>query len=198
VLLEALNDGLNRYQIGPKLRALRLRRKMGLVELGRQTGLSSAMLSKVERGRLFPTLPTLYRMASVFGVGLDHFFGDVLRPPIVAIVRKNDRLPPSARADGRLAIHRFESIEFAVDNPRLNMYHAEFDPRPVAPGHRHTHLGFEVLFVITGRVSVSFDDAEYVLEQGDAIYFDSERPHGYRRQGHDRCTALIVTTTASD
>ncbi len=174
---------------------------MGLVELGTQTGLSSAMLSKVERGRLFPTLPTLptlYRMASVFGVGLDHFFGDVLRPPTVSIVRKNDRMQPSARSDGRLAIHRVESIEFAVDDPRLNVYYADFDPRPVAPNHRHTHAGFEVLFVIAGRVSLSFDDVEYLMEPGDAIYFDSERPHGYRRQGHDRCTALIVTTTAQE
>jgi transcriptional regulator with XRE-family HTH domain len=198
VLREALNDGLNRYQIGPKLRALRLRRKMGLVELGKQTGLSSAMLSKVERGRLFPTLPTLYRMASVFGVGLDHFFGDVQRPPMVSIVRKSERMQPSARSDGRQAIHRVESIAFAVDDPPLNVYYAEFEPRPVAPGHRHTHAGFEVLVVLTGRVSVSFDDAEYVMESGDAIYFDAERPHGYRRQGHDRCTALIVTTTATD
>ena len=63
MLREALNEGLNRYQTGPKLRALRLRRKMGLVELGKQTGLSSAMLSKVERGRLFTKLPMLYRMA---------------------------------------------------------------------------------------------------------------------------------------
>ena len=69
-----LSRGLREYAVGPKLRALRLRKKMGLVELGRHTGLSAAMISKVERGVLFPTLPTLLRIALVFGVGLDHFF----------------------------------------------------------------------------------------------------------------------------
>jgi DNA-binding XRE family transcriptional regulator len=58
----------------PGRAALRLKKKMRLVELARHTGLSAAMLSKLERGLLFPTLPTLLRIALVFGVGLDHFF----------------------------------------------------------------------------------------------------------------------------
>lgn len=193
MLRETWNQGIGRYQIGPKLRALRLRRKMGLAELGKHAELSSAMLSKVERGRLFPTLPTLYRIASVFGVGLEHFFGDIQRLPTVAIVRKKDRLPPAVRAGGRAAAHRIESIAFAVEDPRVNLYYAEFEPRPVAPSDRHSHAGFEVVFVIAGRVSISFEDVDYEVESGDAIYFDSDRPHGYCRQGHDRCTALMVT-----
>jgi transcriptional regulator with XRE-family HTH domain len=42
--------------------------------LGKHTSLSAAMLSKLERGKLFPTLPTLIRIALVFGVGLEYFF----------------------------------------------------------------------------------------------------------------------------
>jgi transcriptional regulator with XRE-family HTH domain len=49
-------------------RELRLKNKMGLVELGRHTGLSPAMRSKIERGHLFTTLPTLLRIALVFGL----------------------------------------------------------------------------------------------------------------------------------
>jgi transcriptional regulator with XRE-family HTH domain len=52
----------------------RLRKSMRLVELGKHTSLSAAMLSKLERGKLFPTLPTLIRIALVFGVGLEYFF----------------------------------------------------------------------------------------------------------------------------
>ena len=69
-----LTDELRRYEIGSKLRALRLRKKLGLVELGRHTGLSPALLSKLERGRMFPTLATLLRIAMVFSVELDYFF----------------------------------------------------------------------------------------------------------------------------
>ena len=74
MLSPTLREGLKSYAIGPKIRAIRLKKKMGLVELGRHTGLSPAMLSKVERGQLFPTLPTLLRIALVFSVGLEYFF----------------------------------------------------------------------------------------------------------------------------
>ena len=56
---KTVEEGLKPYAIGEKLRTLRLRKSMGLVQLGQHTGLSPAMLSKLERGRLFPTLPTL-------------------------------------------------------------------------------------------------------------------------------------------
>ena len=70
MLSKTLQDGLNDYGIGAKIRALRLKKKIGLVDLGKHTGLSPALLSKIERGRLFPPLPTLLRIALVFGVGV--------------------------------------------------------------------------------------------------------------------------------
>src|SRR6201985_3341664 len=99
VLSETLTKGLNAYAIGGKVRALRLKKKMGLVELGRHTGLSAAMLSKLERGKLFPTLPTLLRIAIVFSVGLEYFFTDERKRRVVALVRKKDRLKFPERPD---------------------------------------------------------------------------------------------------
>ncbi|HSP63803.1 MAG TPA: helix-turn-helix transcriptional regulator, partial [Pyrinomonadaceae bacterium] len=70
---ETVAGWLKPYSIGEKLKTLRLKKKLGLVELGRHTGLSAALLSKLERSKLYPTLPTLARIATVFDVGLDHF-----------------------------------------------------------------------------------------------------------------------------
>src|SRR2546421_11208260 len=88
---ETISDGLGRYSIGEKLRTLRLRKSLGLVELGKHTGLSAALLSKLERGKLFPTLPTLLRIAMVFGVGLDFFFTDERKRHLVGGVGKEER-----------------------------------------------------------------------------------------------------------
>jgi transcriptional regulator with XRE-family HTH domain len=86
-----ISAGLGRYSIGEKLRALRHRKGMGLEELGKQTGLSAALLSKLEREKLFPTLPTLLRISVVLGVGLEHFFTDERKRRVVALVRRNER-----------------------------------------------------------------------------------------------------------
>ena len=87
-----ISEGLSRYSIGEKLRTLRRGKGMGLVELGRHTSLSPALLSKLEREKLFPTLPTLLRIAMVFGVGLDYFFTDERKRRVVEIVRRGDRV----------------------------------------------------------------------------------------------------------
>ncbi len=70
MLSESLASGLESYQIEQKIRALRLNKALGLAQLGEHTDLSAGMLSKIERGQLFPTLPTLLKIAMVFGVGL--------------------------------------------------------------------------------------------------------------------------------
>src|SRR5215212_7223069 len=92
MLSDTLIAGLRRYEIGSKLRTLRVKKKLGLVQLGEHTGLSAALLSKIERGNLFPTLPTLLRIAMVFGVGLEHFFVENDDNPIVQITRKAERV----------------------------------------------------------------------------------------------------------
>src|SRR6516165_10200229 len=91
---DALRAELAQYLIGQKLRALRLRRSMGLTQLGQRTGLSPALLSKIENGKLVPTIATLLRIAKVFDVTLDHFFQNEHRRRIIAITRKQDRETP--------------------------------------------------------------------------------------------------------
>ena len=68
-----VEESIRPYAIADKLRTLRLRRSMGLAQLAEHSGLSPAMLSRLENGRLVPTLPTLTRIALVFGVGLDYW-----------------------------------------------------------------------------------------------------------------------------
>src|SRR5829696_5820753 len=60
---------LSSYEIGQKIRQLRLRKKIALVDLGKHTGLSASMLSQLENGKLIPTLGTLARIAMVFDIG---------------------------------------------------------------------------------------------------------------------------------
>ena len=194
MLSKTLQDGLSDYGIGDKLRTLRLRKKMGLVELGRHTGLSPALLSKIERGRMFPTLPTLLRIALVFGVGLDFFFAGARDKPLVAIVRHADRVQLPDRPGAKDVAYRFQSLDYLATERRFNCYYAEFFPVPADKLHRHDHQGVEFLYVMQGTLVLHIGEAEHELEAGDAIYFDATVTHGYRRRGTRACSALVVTS----
>jgi len=194
MLSESLKQGIRRYAIGDKLRALRLKKKMGLVELGGHTGLSAAMLSKVERGKLFPTLPTLLRIAMVFSVGLEYFFADNSKRHVLAIVRRKERKRFPERPDGRDISFYFESLDFAAVDRRLDAYYAEFQPLPPGKARKHHHNGVEFLSVLHGQLELRVGDDDHVLDAGDSVYFDSSQPHSYRRISRKRCSAIVVTT----
>jgi mannose-6-phosphate isomerase-like protein (cupin superfamily) len=166
---------------------------MGLVELGSHTGLSPALLSKIERGKLFPTLPTLLRIAMVFSVGLEFFFTDEPKRRVLALARKKDRLKFPEKPNAKDAAYFFESLDFGAVERKLNAYHAEFrrvDPRKI---RTHQHSGVEFLYVIAGRLGLRVGTEEFHLESGDSIYFDSNVSHGYWNADNRKTTALVVT-----
>jgi len=193
VLSETLAKGLSDYAIGEKLRALRLKKKMGLVELGGHTGLSAAMLSKVERGKLFPTLPTLLRISLVFSVGLEYFFLDDQKRHVVGIVRRAQRKRFPERPDGHDISFYFESLDFVSVERKLNAYHAEFQPLQPGKARPHHHPGVEFLTVLRGKLELHIATDDHILNSGDSIYFDSSLPHTYRRVSRKPCAAIVVT-----
>ena len=190
---ETIVNGLKPYALGEKLRTLRLKKSMGLVELGKHTGLSPAMLSKLERGKLFPTLPTLLRIAMVFGIGLDHFFGDERKRHVVAVVRKQERLLFPERPDGSGAAYSFECLDFKASNRKLNAFYASFEMVPTEKLRTHQHEGVELLFLLNGELDLTIGAETYRIDAGDAIYFDSTVRHSYRRRGKGVCNAIVVT-----
>lgn len=193
MLSDTLAKGLARYAIGEKLRALRLKKKMGLVELSRHTGLSAAMLSKVERGKLFPTLPTLLRIALVFSVGLEYFFAEDQKRRALAIVRRAERKRFPERPNGRDVSFHFESLDFSAVERKLNAYYAEFQPLPPEKARPHHHPGVEFLTLLRGKLEIRIGTEDHVLDAGDSIYFDSSLPHSYRRVSSKSCGAIVVT-----
>lgn len=190
---KTIEDGLKPYAVGEKLRALRLRKSMGLVELGKHTGFSAAMLSKLERGKLFPTLPTLLRIAMVFGVGLEHFFNNERQRHVVVIARKKERLRfPDSPGGGSIS-YNFESLNFKATERKLNAFYAEFEPVAAEKLRPHQHPGVELLYLISGKLELTIGSETFTLESGDAVYFDSGVRHIYHRAGKTPCTGVIVT-----
>lgn len=190
MLSETLVAGLEKYEIGAKIRTLRLKKKLGLVQLGEHTGLSPAMLSKIERGQLFPTLPTLLRIALVFGVGLDHFFTEKKDRPLVAVIRKQERLRLPDRPDKKPS-YFFESLDFPVNDRKMEAYYAEF-PAGAERSEPHEHPGPEFIYVLRGQIVVNVDGEDFTLDESDTIYFDSTAPHSYRHGNQSAAAAIVV------
>ncbi|MEG9438405.1 helix-turn-helix transcriptional regulator [Edaphobacter sp. HDX4] len=190
-------ESIRPYAIADKLRTLRLRRSMGLTQLAEHTGFSPAMLSRLENGRLIPTLPTLTRIALVFGVGLDYFFSDPRKRHVVAISRRDERKVFPSDPKATSISWSFESLDFRANERKLNGYLAHFHPLPEGKPTPHFHPGVELLYLIEGKLEMTIGVDTFQLSAGDSVYFDSLQKHTYLSLVKRPCTAIVITTASS-
>jgi transcriptional regulator with XRE-family HTH domain len=178
-------------RIGERIRRLRLKRSMGLVELGRHAGLSASFLSQLETGRVVPTLRNLARIAMVFGRDLSYFF-EPEPHPLFRIHRRSERirLPQSGVED---PTYYFESLAYMVPDRQLDPYYAEFVPAKSADVRPHLHPGYEFLYLLQGELEVRHGDHPHLLSAGDSAYFDAGTAHSYRCVSPAPAVALIVS-----
>jgi transcriptional regulator with XRE-family HTH domain len=180
-------------RIGPRIKRLRLRKSMGLVELGRQTGLSASFLSQLETGRVVPTLRNLARISMIFGKDLSYFF----QPEAEALFRisrhKNRARLPQGERDS--PTHIAESFGILVPNDSLRPCLAEFLPASRADKFRpQIFVGSEIIIVIEGGIEVQYGDTLHSLEQGDAAYLDARTGRTICCSADGPAKALIITS----
>src|SRR6195952_4691483 len=189
---EAAESFIAEKRIGERIKHLRLRKSMGLVELGRHTGLSASFLSQLETGRVVPTLRNLARIAMVFSKDLSYFF-EPEPQTLFRVHRRKDRvrLPQSGAEDPS---YYFESLGYMVPDRQLDPYFAEFLPQKKGRQPRaHQHLGCEFLLLLTGRLDLQHGEITHHLEAGDSAYFDADTIHSYICVGDQPASAVIVT-----
>jgi transcriptional regulator with XRE-family HTH domain len=189
---EAAESFIAEKRIGERIKHLRLKKSMGLVDLGRHTGLSASFLSQLETGRVVPTLRNLARIAMVFSKDLSYFF-DPEPQTLFRVHRRSERvrLPQSGVDD---PAYFFESLGYQVPDRQLDPYFAEFLPAKEGRMARaHQHAGCEFLYLLTGALDVRHGESTHHIEAGDAIYFDANTIHNYACKGKVPATAVIVT-----
>src|SRR5258708_4943742 len=178
--------------IGERIKRLRLKKSMGLVELGRHTGLSASFLSQREAGRVVPTFGNLARIAMLFSKDLSYFF-EAEPQAMFRVHRRKERVRlPQTGVES--PTYFFESLGYMVPDRHMDPYFAEFIPlTDHQESKAHMHPGYEFLYVLDGELSLQHGENRCTLELGDAVYFDSSTAHSYVCCGSKSANALIVT-----
>jgi len=179
--------------VGPRVRALREAMGLSLRELALRCGVSSAMLSQVERGETSPTLHVAARIAT----GLELRLSQLLRldeSGSVTIVRAAER-----RTGGNVRRgHRYEVLTPPIPGQRAELsVHtlaagavtgASDDPPMHEPGSRETAL------VESGQVVLQCDGRPHALAAGDCVTFDADLPHHFENPGPGTARLLAVVS----
>jgi transcriptional regulator with XRE-family HTH domain len=190
------NPVIHEADIANRIKALRAENGMTLEQLAQQTGFTKGYLSKVEKSKKAPPVSTLGNIARAFNVTISSLLGEERARTSLCLVRRGER--PLVARDGTAFGYSYEAMAYPYPNKMMEPFILTL-PVGIKKRTFFQHEGQEILFVIQGRMRFFHGNEEYVVEQGDCIYFDSSIPHFGESIGRKevKCFMVIYNRTIS-
>ena len=174
------------FDLGARIKALRMKKGLTLEELGSRTELTKGFLSQLERNLTSPSLATLEDIVEVLGVTMSGFFADdeeqiVFTKEDAFIDERDDRtlhwIIPNAQKN------RMEPLIVELEP---GQYSQEIEP----------HEGEEFGYVLAGKVQLirSSDSRKVVLKKGECFYFKGNYTHSLFNNGQSTARVLWIST----
>jgi transcriptional regulator with XRE-family HTH domain len=176
-------------RVGQTIRRLRHERKMPLQQLALLSGVSSGMLSQIERDRANPSLKTLTRLRHALGVPLSALFEEL--PSATSdpdFVRRSNRRPKIDLGPSRLVKELLSSS--AAQN--LQFMILDLPPHGSSGEQLLSYPAEKAGLVLAGEIILRVADVEVTLAEGDSFQFDSAKPHGFRNEAAARARVLWI------
>jgi transcriptional regulator with XRE-family HTH domain len=175
-------------QLGERIRGLRRERGLSLDLLAQRSGVSRAMISKLERGEKNPTVVVAAKVAEGLGVSLSQLFGVEERREVIVVPRERRMVmrDPQTGFERQLLSPSFggRRIEFMRNVVPEGSSSGEFR------AHRKGVEGYIV--VESGRLRALLGGEDYLLEEGDALFFEANVPHRFDNAGEGECSYYLV------
>jgi transcriptional regulator with XRE-family HTH domain len=172
-------DAVNRTLeegIGAEVRRLRKSFDLTVAELGTAAGISAGMLSKIENASISPSLATLDALAKALNVSVSRLFAESEERRDCSFVKAGSGVRIERR--GTKAGHQYDLLghslagELGVEPYLITL------KEDAVPYTSFRHAGVEFLYMLSGKVRYRHADRTYLMEPGDAMFFDAGARHG--------------------
>lgn len=160
------------------LRNLRKAQGFTIADIAQASGISTAVISRIERNQAVPELDTLFRLGKAFGITATNLLG-------LAEFRTAQTTSSQHYVSGGF---QFQNINFtnlqcflgsALAGGTVN--------RPEV--HQNDH---EVCWVLQGSIEMMLNEERHVLKEGDAIQFDAVLTHTYKALSDCRILTIHI------
>ncbi len=178
-------------EFGGRVRLLRERAGLTLEQFSRQSGVSRAMLSKVERGEKSPTIGVAKRIAGALSTSLSFLAGGEEERRAVSVIRREQR---HIFRDEKTGFERhLLSPSFAGTAVEL-LFHLL--PAGTSTGKLPPYPSRTEKYVVAvdGEVVFALPGLDVCLQEGDALYFEADVEHSFRNTTRAPCSYYVVIT----
>jgi len=201
---------------GERLRGERRARGWPIERLAAASGVSRAMISKIERGESSPTAVVLGKLSAALELSVSELLASGgaagADPAAYTAGADTERAWPRAAARGGGVVRRAADIpewrdpdtgylRRQVSTPRFPAAVTEVTLPPGArvpyPAGAYAFIA-QLVWVLSGQLTLTDGPAEHVLAPGDAFELGEPRPRAFRNEGAEACRyVVIVTRTAA-
>jgi transcriptional regulator with XRE-family HTH domain len=174
------------------LRQLRESRKISVNDLAGQCQVHPKLIEELESGELVSSIAPLLKLARGLGVRLSTFLDD--SPTDAPVVSRSSELKTAVQFSGAgsYGVSTLDFLPLAKNERDRHMEPFIVDVHPAVPEETtfSFHEGEEFIYVLSGRIEVSYGEEVYALSPGDSIYYHSTTPH--QVQALDNADARIL------
>lgn len=186
------NAEMEQLQVGVRIRHARVLKGMRMKDLAEKVGYDESMISKVEAGKVMPSLPMLNRIVTALDRDLASFFGlEIDEHKLVQ--SSKDRILVTGDA---LRIGKGVSYERMVPIAAGNLLEANI--HVVEPGGEKidniTHQGEATGYLAEGEIELTIDGTVYRMKAGDSFFFKAYLTNSYRNTGAGQARIIWVNT----
>ncbi len=180
-------------ELGRRLLALRKDRRLTLDRLAAASGVSKSMLSQIERGRVNPTVATLWNLTQALGIDIGELLGTATGTGATAGPSLEHlpahATPTIASADGRCALRILNPPREALS---IEWYEMTVEPGGALRSEPHAPGAREHLTVLQGALVVEVEGSRTALTAGETLRYAADRPHAIVNTQEAPARALLV------
>src|ERR1700689_4591285 len=162
--------------IGFEVRRMRKSIDLTVAELGAAAGISAGMLSKIENGSISPSLGTLDALAKALNVPLSRLFAETDERRDCSFVKAGTGVRIERR--GTKVGHLYDLLGHSLGGPINVEPYLITLAKGAVPYTHFRHAGVEFIYMLSGKVTYLHGDRTYLMEPGDALFFDAAARHG--------------------
>jgi len=162
-------------KVGSQLNKIRKEKGFSIAKLSTLSGVSTGLISQIEREMVVPSVVSLWRLAKALDADISYFFDEETH---------NDRQIIRSGEHRKIITEKgtasYEMLGSNANDRMLDMCIVRLSPgEEYDENDLATHEGEECGYVVEGVLTVHFRDTDYTLNKGDSIYFKSAQPHKY-------------------
>ncbi len=181
-------DRTNTFDVGARLRTLRMAQKLSQRELAKRAGVTNSTISLIEANRANPSIGALKRILEGLPIGLAEFFAAEPERPMKSFYRADELVEIGK---GRIS---YLQVGESMTGRALQILKERYEPGADTGRVPLVHEGDEGGVIVSGRLEVTVDGERKILGPGDAYYFESRRPHRFRAVGPEPCELISACT----